>query len=323
MANEKVEVSRGPKPITVLVSDLFPGVFVLHNGKPQQIRVVSLHGSRGVSHEMKSEEYEISYTVVFCDENGDISTESISYDTYFEVYFVEVFEPSIPAGYVSRKNFKKCYEDALASVDGVTSPRTVNIGDKWRAKRTLASAYLQAVPEGTTCVVYSKDTSSCRLMLPNGGDLGNIGVEALRSDFYYVEDKSSCLVKLTYYKPSGKYYSDGHYVTKQTTFHRILDEIYDKLISGDNPGLGCQAVLRNDFTTSVFIADDDKDVPHVITAQAICAEIARRSTHDPVNYARSLSSEAVGLYERHHRSIGNLLPLDFIAPPLGVRQDNS
>jgi len=258
---------------------------------------------------------------VFCDGGGRITTREVPSTEDFEVCFIEVFEPAIPAGYVSRKNFKKCYEDSLASVDGVTPHRVVNNGSQWRAKRTLQSVLQRTVDEGTVCTVYASSATGCRLMLPSGGDLGNIGIESLRSDFYYVEDSSTCLVKLRYYRLSGKYYSEGHYLTKQTEFYNVLDEVSSKLIRGDNPGLADNAVLRNDFSTSVHISSESMDIPHVITAQVLCAEIARRSKKDPMAYVLSLSTEALALYERHHRNIASLLPDDFEIPKLGEQSN--
>jgi hypothetical protein len=312
-------------PLTLLVEELCPGQVIMYNDRPKQVRGINVHASRTLEPDMRTlTAHSATYTVVLCDENGEITTVDLPYNLKVTVVFFEVFEPGIPAGYVSRKNFKKCYEDSLASVDGVgVARRIVNNGSKWRAKKDIRYMF-RRFPEGTVCTVYAlgTDQTSCRLMLPGGGDLGNIGVTTLQHDFYYVgetapeasasEDTSAAgtdiVVKLTYFKPSGKYYSEGEYVTKETSFWLIEHEVCNKLLSGDNPGLMDMAVLRNDFTTSISIQREELSVPHVITVHALCAEMTRRSQNDVRGYAKSVPKEALDMYERHRRDLSYILP---------------
>ena len=44
-------------------------------------------------------------------------------------------------------------------------------------------------------------------------------------------------VKVTYFKPSGKYYSEAIYKTKQKTVYSIFDEFKSMLRNGIRPGL--------------------------------------------------------------------------------------
>lgn len=44
-------------------------------------------------------------------------------------------------------------------------------------------------------------------------------------------------VHLTYYKSSGKYYSEGRYVSEKKHFYEVVDEIRDMLNTGKRPGL--------------------------------------------------------------------------------------
>lgn len=298
--------------------DLVPGVFVRHDGRLRQVRGVSTSESIGVGENGSTQYWSAMTTVVFCDANGQITTEEFAPTYEFEVAFVEVFEPSIPEGYVSRKNFRKCYEDALADVESTTPSSTVNKGSRWKAKRDLNGVLLQKVVEGEICVAYDigKDGLTCRLMRErNGGDLGNIGTASLKHDFFSLPEEpappvkeGAIQVKLTYFKPSGKYYSDGVYFTEKKTFWEIVDEVYEKLLHGDNPGLTNEAVLRNDFTTSVAIQDERVGVPHVITAQALCVEIMRKSNPAPMAYALTAPKPALALFERHRKSIEYMLP---------------
>lgn len=244
MPIDKATDAPATEPLTVFVEELYPGLVVTYEDRPQQVRGVGLHGSRSLGADNRTlTQHNATFTVVFCDEEGRVSTVDLPISMRLRLVFFEVFEPGIPAGYVSRKNFKKCYEDSLASVDGVNASIT--------------------------------------------------------------EDH---VVKLTYSKPSGKYYSEGQYATKETSFWSIVHEVYTKLLKGDNPGLLPLAVLRNDFTTSISIQREELSVPHVITVHALCAEMARRSQNDASGYAKSVPKEALDMYERHRRDLSYIIP---------------
>ena len=45
------------------------------------------------------------------------------------------------------------------------------------------------------------------------------------------------LVRLTYFKQSGKYYSEGQYITKKKKLFEIWDEIVLLMQVGELPGL--------------------------------------------------------------------------------------
>jgi len=55
----------------------------------------------------------------------------------------------------------------------------------------------------------------------------------------------SAKIKVTYFKPSGKYYSEGEYETKQEQMHLVFDEFKAMLERGERPGL-CDG--HSDFT---------------------------------------------------------------------------
>ena len=45
-------------------------------------------------------------------------------------------------------------------------------------------------------------------------------------------------VKLTYFRPSGKYYGEGGYQTAKTTAGQVFEEVAQMIdIEGENPGL--------------------------------------------------------------------------------------
>jgi hypothetical protein len=411
MPNEEVNDVHQTKQLLLFVEDLIPGLVVNYDGRQQQVRGFSLHGNCAVGiDEHTVTKSNLRYTVVFCDAEGSITATTLDARDRLEVRFIEVFEPGIPAGYVSRKKFKPCYEDALASTDGVGTPqRIVNEGSQWRSKKEVRYLRGAVVPEGTVCTVYAiyKGQPTCRIMRPSGGDLGSIGLDPLQRDFYYVGERApltgpaaaaaavvaelvedpvapkeepvlvnsewelkdlreadsrgvgrrrwvtnilnnhghplcemvdkhgtslghtklvdmpkyytfvkndskpsaTIKVKLTYFKPSGKYYGEGDYQTEKKSFWEIVEEVYTKLLSGDNPGLIDSAVMRNDFTTTIGVEDEVLGIPHVITTQSLCAEVARRSKNDPMGFILTVPREAIELYERHRRSIDYLLPL--------------
>ena len=82
----------------------------------------------------------------------------------------------------------------------------------------------------------------------------------------YDELTRNKVVKLTYFKQSGKYYSTGEYETKHSTFHEAVHELQLMLIAGDNPGLNERSIQRNHFDTVAMIFD----VPHLFRAHDVC-----------------------------------------------------
>lgn len=73
---------------------------------------------------------------------------------------------------------------------------------------------------------------------------------------------NSQLVVLTYFKPSGKYYSEGTYVTKQSTEADVNQEVRTLLQEGTLPDLapGC----GKDFTILVDYGRGLLSVPALI-----------------------------------------------------------
>ena len=59
-------------------------------------------------------------------------------------------------------------------------------------------------------------------------------------------------VKLTYFKQSGKYYSEGEYETNKRYMYEILDEVKDLLRDKQLPGL---MVGHSDFITLIEVPD--------------------------------------------------------------------
>lgn len=44
-------------------------------------------------------------------------------------------------------------------------------------------------------------------------------------------------IRLTYFKPGGKFYASGTYMTERESFYEVIEEISQKLINGNRPGL--------------------------------------------------------------------------------------
>lgn len=61
-------------------------------------------------------------------------------------------------------------------------------------------------------------------------------------------------ITLTYFKPSGKYYSEGKYESHAQNF-AVPQEVIDIIKEGDNPGLQSGSCIRNEF--SVLISGED------------------------------------------------------------------
>jgi hypothetical protein len=73
-------------------------------------------------------------------------------------------------------------------------------------------------------------------MFPPGGGKMTTSVE-IQGDKIVTVDKAPFDVKLTYFKASGKYYSEGTYKTNKLIIYEIFDEAKDMLSKGIRPGL--------------------------------------------------------------------------------------
>ena len=71
------------------------------------------------------------------------------------------------------------------------------------------------------------------------------------------------LVKLTYFKDTGKYYTSGEYETVQSDLGDIWDEVRAMGRTKTLPGL-CQG--HSDFIVSVVVPDHPHQHPRLITS---------------------------------------------------------
>ena len=69
-------------------------------------------------------------------------------------------------------------------------------------------------------------------------------------------------VKLQYFKPSGKYYTSGEYVTTKKHMHEIFEEVQHKLLTRTLPGL---VQGHSGFTVYVRAPEHVHDYPALIT----------------------------------------------------------
>lgn len=71
-------------------------------------------------------------------------------------------------------------------------------------------------------------------------------------------------IKITYFKPSGKYYSEGEYETNKIHHFEIIDEIHSMFNSGECPGLTNNSVNMNKFYALIEPQNENLSVPHLI-----------------------------------------------------------
>jgi len=74
-------------------------------------------------------------------------------------------------------------------------------------------------------------------------------------------------ITVTYFKRSGKYYSEGNYLTEDPHFHTMLDALIAELKAGRNPGLVEGAMKRDHFDALVT---GEEIPPHLIRAHEVC-----------------------------------------------------
>lgn len=68
-------------------------------------------------------------------------------------------------------------------------------------------------------------------------------------------------VKLTYFKPGGKYYAEGTYETQVEPLYEIFDEVRKIHKRKELPGL---MVGHSDFITLIRVPDHPNDHPRLI-----------------------------------------------------------
>lgn len=69
------------------------------------------------------------------------------------------------------------------------------------------------------------------------------------------------IVKLTYFKPSGKYYSNGCYTTHKVELYDIWNEVENMQVRKELPGL---SPGHSDFIISVDVPEHPHRHPHLI-----------------------------------------------------------
>ena len=71
-------------------------------------------------------------------------------------------------------------------------------------------------------------------------------------------------VKLSYFKPCGKFYTSGYYFTEKQHIFEVSDEVHEMLQAGVNPGLTPGAVGRNEFITQITVTNHPGRFPVLV-----------------------------------------------------------
>lgn len=74
-------------------------------------------------------------------------------------------------------------------------------------------------------------------------------------------------VNLTYFKSSGKYYSNGRYTTHKQQLFEIWGEVRNMQVRKELPGL---SPGHSDFIISVDVPDHPHRHPHLILVDRLC-----------------------------------------------------
>lgn len=75
----------------------------------------------------------------------------------------------------------------------------------------------------------------------------------------------SYLVKIDYFKPSGKFYGSGGYETEKELIHQIFEELGGMLREGVRPGM---VDGHDGFTAVVRVPQHPFDHPHAYIGEA-------------------------------------------------------
>lgn len=71
-------------------------------------------------------------------------------------------------------------------------------------------------------------------------------------------------VQLTYFKDSGKFYTEGEYMSKKLNMFEIFEEVEHMLAAGSRPGL---VSGRNEFYAVVNVPDHPHNHPFLIVPE--------------------------------------------------------
>jgi len=117
-------------------------------------------------------------------------------------------------------------------------------------------AYVSAVyqPDGTVIGALS----GRRFVVAT--DDGHTVVVDQFTEVYIVVPKNGWLVKLTYFKQSGKFYAEGEYRSFKTHMFEIFEEVQAMAETGKLPGLvkGC-----SEFIVSIDVPEHIYNHPHL------------------------------------------------------------
>ena len=71
----------------------------------------------------------------------------------------------------------------------------------------------------------------------------------------------SYTIELTYFKPSGKYYTNGAYVTNLKSMYQIFEQVQKLKDSGELPGLG---VTSDHYIIHIYAPEHPNYYPGLI-----------------------------------------------------------
>jgi len=79
------------------------------------------------------------------------------------------------------------------------------------------------------------------------------------------KSKPSYKIKINYFKPSGKYYASGHFMTQQQQMFDLFDDFKTMLAKGSRPGL---VDGHSGFTAVLDCSEHPNGYPGLFIAQA-------------------------------------------------------
>jgi hypothetical protein len=85
---------------------------------------------------------------------------------------------------------------------------------------------------------------------------------------FTVEYSGPWVVKIQYFSPSGKFYSEGEWTSSKLHMYEIFDEMSCMLAAGKRPGLVDCKPSKNEFHAVVDVPDHPHNHPVLILAKA-------------------------------------------------------
>lgn len=269
-----------PNALNIPVSQLTVGNMIMVEDTVHQVLCIEASGREYFTENRLVCQRGLDYTLTLRNFFGEKKVATYAREASFQMIFIDVFKKDEHPERAHAKTAQFTHTP-IAIRATTTSAQAPTFRDLMSRRRALNALLHQLNNDVKTLSASRWHNQGCAL-----GGLGTgmqcslvelepcwCGIDAAEEKklmpSLYEEPTKTIKVKLTYFTPTGKYYSEGNYMTEKTAHWAIVEEVKYMLVSGNNPGLVANAVLTSGFVTHIDVQDELLSVPHVLTYQML------------------------------------------------------